>query len=45
MCYIEYNGLNEDFFEFQYDLDAELKNDWGKPTCILWRKWKSIRTD
>jgi hypothetical protein len=26
MCYIEYNGLNEDFFEFQDDLDAELKD-------------------
>ena len=44
MSYIEYNGLNEDFFEFQDDLDAELKDGWGKQTCILWRKWKSIRT-
>jgi hypothetical protein len=26
MSCIEYNGLNEDFFEFQYDLDAELKD-------------------
>jgi len=26
MCYIEYNGLNEDFFEFQDDLDSELKD-------------------
>jgi hypothetical protein len=26
MCYIEYNGLNEDFFNFQDDLDAELKD-------------------
>jgi hypothetical protein len=26
MSYIEYNGLNEDFFEFQDDLDAELKD-------------------
>ena len=39
MSYIEYNGLNEDFFEFQDDLDAELKDGWGKQTCILWRKW------
>jgi hypothetical protein len=27
MSYIEYNGLNEDFFEFQDDLYGELKND------------------
>jgi hypothetical protein len=27
MSYIEYNGLNEDFFEFQDDLDGELKDD------------------
>ena len=38
MSYIEYNGLNEDFFEFQDDLDGELKDDWEKPTCILWRE-------
>jgi hypothetical protein len=29
MSYIEYNGLTEDFFEFQDDVDAELKDDWG----------------
>lgn len=27
MSYIEYNGLNEDFFEFQDDLEKELENN------------------
>lgn len=27
MTYIEYNGLNEDFFEFQDDLEKELGNN------------------
>ena len=29
MSYIEYNGLNENFFEYQDDLEKELENnDW-----------------
>ena len=27
MSYIEYNGLNEDFYEFQDELEEELKNN------------------
>jgi len=27
MAYIEYNGLNEDFFEFQDELEKELENN------------------
>lgn len=27
MSYIEYNGLNEDFLEFQDELEAELENN------------------
>lgn len=27
MSYIEYNGLNEDFFEFQDELEKELENN------------------
>lgn len=27
MSYIEYNGLNEDFFEFQDELEKELNNN------------------
>lgn len=41
MSYIEYNGLNEDFFEFQDELEKELNNnEW-----TLWRKRKPTRTD
>ena len=27
MSYIEYNGLNEDFFDFQDELEKELNNN------------------
>ena len=27
MSYIEYNGLNEDFFDFQDELEKELENN------------------
>ena len=27
MTYIEYNGLNEDFYEFQDELEEELENN------------------
>ena len=27
MSYIEYNGLNEDFYEFQDELEEELENN------------------
>jgi hypothetical protein len=27
MTYIEYNGLNEDFFEYQDELEKELENN------------------
>lgn len=27
MSYIEYNGLNEDFFEFQDELEKEMENN------------------
>ena len=45
MSYIEYNGLNEDFFEFQDDLDAELKDGWGNSKWgWSWKSYKKTNT-